>query len=441
MSDALTLWQPDQKRLVPTSARSAKAITKYAAQLSHRDQRQIVSAFKAQHYEMGLNFLWLRTIAALKRELAAVGVGLLGEMIGRVGVADDEDVEDLLSARETIRLAEELGAITRTEALRLRHAHELVTHFNHMAVAEQDFEEIEEPEAVASLRACVSAVLAKPRIEVAKKFVEFRGSLETESFEEGDEKLNVLMASPYFFWKLTIDILLNSAKESSGAKLEHCLANMNVLLPRLWPNLRETEKWRVGRTYSEVYSEGNTTATSGLKQALLKVRGFDFVPENLRSDTFMKASEAMLRAHDGYDNFYNEISPTRNFFQLGTSIPAPALAACVVAALNVYLGNQYGHSFGAAPIAKEVLDALSMDRWRYYLNQVLPTDTRTLNKLAHHSKPQRRWIGLVEQYSLSSDEVREPRVTRLISRSNAKDEAGLSKAAVRLLTKYYGKRK
>ena len=441
MSNAMTLWQPDRHELVPRNTRKPKSIARYAAQLSVRDQRQIVSAFNAEHYEMGLNFLWLRTITALKRELATVGVGLLGEMIGRVDVSEDDDVEDLLTARDAIRLAEELGAITGTDALRLRHTHELVTHFNQLAVEEEDSEEIDESEAISSLKACVSAVLARPRIEVAKKFIEFRESLETESFLEEEEKFNALMTSPYFFWKLTIDILMNSAKESSGAKLEHCLANINFLLPKLWPNLKDAERWRVGRTYSEVYSEGNATSTSGLKQGLLKVQGFDFVPESLRSDTFIKAAESILRAHDGFNNFYNEVGPTRNFSQLGTSIPAPALATCFVALLSVYLGNQYGCSFGAVATTEAILDGISNDRWRYYLNQVLPVDTRTLNKLVHYERARKRWNRLVDRYSLGSEDVKDQWVSRVIARSKQQDDAGLGKAATKVLSQYYGKKK
>ena len=441
MSSSMTMWQPDRRELVPKSARTPKAISKHAAQLSLRDQQQIVSAYKAEHYEMGLNFLWLRTATALKRELATVGAGLLGEMIGRVGVSEDEDVEDLLTARDAIRLAEELGAINRTEALRLGHTHDLVTHFNQLAAEEVETETIDESEAISALKVCVSAVLAKPRIEVARKFVEFRESLETGAFVEEEEKLNALVASPYFFWKLTVDILMNSAKESSGAKLEHCLANINSVLPRLWPRLKEAERWRVGRTYSEVYSEGNTTATSGLKQALLKVQGFDFVPENLRSDTFIKAAESILRAHDGYDNFHNEVGPMRSFSQLGSSIPAPALPTCFVALLSAYLGNQYGYSFGAAPLAEQVLDGLSGDRWRFYINQVLPVDTRTLNKLAYDTRPRVRWRGLVDRYSLCNAEAKDRLVSRLIARSGSDDGARVDKAAMKLLVQYYGKRK
>ena len=438
MSNAMTLWQPDNRGLLPAAARTPKAITKYATQLSEKDRRQVVSAFRAEHYEMGLNFLWLRTTTALKRELATVGIGLLGEMLGRVEVSEDDDVEDLLTTRDTIRLAEELGIVTDTEALRLRHTHEIITHFNQLAIDEKDNEEIDSSEAIASLKACVKAVLAKPRIEVAKKFVEFRKALESESFESDEEKINALTSSPYFFWKLTIDILMNSARNSTGTKLEHCLVNINVLIPKLWTNLRDKEKWHIGRTYAELYSDGKKSSMSGLKQALMKVQGFDFVPENLRSDTFVKAADAILRAHDGMNNFYNEPSPTRNLAQLGTSIPVPALPACMTALLSVVLGNQYGVSWNALPTAVNILDKLGRDRWRYYLDQVLPTDARILGKLMYDS-PCKEWMEVVERYNLSDLPLKEREISRLINMAASKKNNDVKRTAQKLFSQYYGK--
>ena len=438
MNNTITLWQPDSRGLLPSTARTPKAITKYAKQLSDRDKHQIVSAFKAEHYEMSLNFLWLRTITALKRELATVGLGLLGEMLGRVGVNEDDDVEDLLTIRDTIRLAGELGIVTVTEALRLRHTHEIITHFNQLAVDEGDSEEIDRSEAIASLRVCVKAVLAKPRVEVAKKFVEFREALESESFVSDEDKIITLTSSPYFFWKLTVDILMNSARNSTGAKLEHCLANINVLIPKLWTNLRETEKWHIGRTYAALYSEGKKTSMSGLKQALMKVQGFDFVPENLRSDTFVKAAEAILRAHDGMNNYYNEPSPTRSLAQLGTSIPIPALHVCMTALLSVVLGNQYGVSWSAESIAINVLDKIGRDRWRYYLDQVLPSDSRILGKLAH-DRSYKEWVKVVERYNLSDLQLKEREVSKLIYMTVSKKDADAQKSARKLISHYYGK--
>ena len=438
MNNAMTPWQPDNQGQLPATAMKPKEIMNYATQLSERDRQQIISAFKAEHLEMALNFLWLRTITTVKRELAKVGLRLLGEMLGRVEVSENDDVEDLLTTRDTIRLARELGIVTDTEELRLRHTHESIAHFNQLAIDGNVNEEIDHSEAIASLKACVKAVLSKPKIEVAKKFVEFREALESESLVSGEGRVIDLTLSPYFFWKLTIDILMDSAKNSTGAKLEHCLANINTLIPAMWNNLNEREKWHIGRTYAELYSGGKKTSMSGLKQALVKVQGFDFVPENLRSDTFVKAAEAVLRAHDGMNNFYNEPSPTRILAQLGTIIPIPALPVCMTALLSVVLGNTYGVSWRAAPVAENILSKLGKDRWRYYLDQVLSTDSRILGKLMD-VRPCSRWVDVVERYSLSDLHPKEHDVSKLIDAAVSKKNSDVNKTAKKLLSKYYGK--
>ena len=441
MNAVMTFWQPDGGELVPRNVTAPKVIVEHAAQLNKKDRSQIVAAFEAEHYEMGLNFLWLRTVTVLKRDLATVGLGLLGEMLGRVGVKEDDDVEDLLTARDAIRLAEELAVIKSTEALRLRHTHEIVTHFNQLAIEEGEDEEMDGLDAIALLKACVSAVLAKPKVEVAKRFVEFRETLESESFVSGEDSIRHLLSSPYFFLKLTVGILMNSAKNSTGAKLEHCLANTNVVIPELWPKLQDAEKWQIGRTYAEVYSEGKKTSASGLMQALMKVQGFDFVPENLRSDTFVKAAEAIVRAHDGMNNFYNEPSPTRRLAQLGTSIPIPALPACMSALLSVILGNEYGVSWEASPIASDILRQLGRDRWKYYLDQILPTDSRVLNKLASDTgdRPLNRWVEVVEEYSLADLQIKDIQVSRLVDAAVEKRGIDVRRSATNLLRRYYGK--
>lgn len=408
-SNRLALWQPDPETTLPASARTPDDIVGHAAQLSGSSQRQIVSAFEGGHYEMGLSFLWTKTVTSLKQELATVGVELLGEMLGKTNIDEDDDVEDILTTHDAIRLAGELGVVSQTDAVRLRHTHEIVAHFSRLGIEEREREEIDELEAVASLKACVKSVLARPRIEVANQFVEFRRALESESFAAGDDKVQMLLSSPYFFLKLTTNILMNSVKTAVGAVLEHCLSNTNVLLPELWPGLRATEKWRVGHTYAEVYSEGKRTSMAGLREALLKVNGFDFVPENLRSNTFVAAANNVLRAHDGMNNFYTELPPMNKLSRLGTSVPNPALPACMTAMLSVFMGNPYGVSLAAAPVASGMLEKLSRERWRFYLDEVLPNDERILGKLADDEKPRKRWMTLVKMHELTSLQIKSKR--------------------------------
>lgn len=434
----IVLWQPENGGLIPASAKTPAEISDYAKQLSDKDKRQIVSAFESGHFEMGINYLWGKTATALKKELSTVGVGLLGEMLGKANVYEDDDVEDIITTKESIILAEELGIVSPTDAMRLKHTYELITHFSRLELEESDFEEIDEPEAISSLKTCIKAVLSRPKVEVAKKFVEFREALEGESLSEDDPRVDMLRGSPYFFNKLTVSILMNAAKKNAGANLEHALANINVIIPAIWSKLRESEKWQVGHAYAEAFADGKTTSVGGLKSALLKVKGFDYVPENLRSDTFIKAAEAIFKAHDGLNNFYNEPAPVRNFAKLGSAIPIPALPTCFSALLCVTLGNSYGVSWAAESEAKALLRNLSTDRWTYYLNNVLPSDTRILDKLGS-SKPLSKWMLLVDEFRLVSLEIKNATVSRLIKASSDKKDAQIQSAKAKLLEEYYGK--
>ncbi|HEX8049205.1 hypothetical protein [Rhizobium sp.] len=434
----LSVWQPATADLVPSSAKTPSEIANCAAQLSGKDKKQIVAAFELGHYEMALNHLWGKTINALKRELSTVGVGLLAEMLGRVDIDEDDDADDILTSKDAIRLAEELGIVNSTDALRLRHTYEIVTHFSQLETEQNDAEEIDSSEALAALRACVRGVLGRPKVEVAKKFVEFRNALEGETLTSDDPRVEMLKSSPYFFFKLTVNVLLNAAKKNIGANLEHTLANINLLVPAMWSNLRDSERWQLGQSYAEAYSNGKTTVVGGLKSALLKVHGFDYVPENLRSDTFVKAAEAVLVAHDGLNNFYNEPVPVKHLQRLGSTIPTPAIPACMTALLCVSLGNSFGTSWAAKGDADELLRRITPERWQYYLNSVLPSDMKVLGKLLG-GKPVANWISLLNSIGSSRLDVKSTNVSQLLVHTKSGDSSKVSKAAQKLIADYYGK--
>lgn len=435
---ALSVWQPALNELVPASAKTPMEVAACAAQLGVKDRRQIVTAFEAGHYEIALNHLWGKTITALKKELSTVGVGLLAEMLGRTDVDEDDDADDILTSKDAIRLAEELGIVNSTDALRLRHTYELVTHFSQLETAQSDVEDIDAAEAMSALKACVRGVLGRPKIEVAKKFVEFRNALEGETLAESDHRVEMLKSSPYFFYKLTVSVLLNAAKKNVGANLEHTLANINVLVPAMWPSLRDSERWQVGHSYAEAYSDGKITVVGGLKSALLKVQGFDYVPENLRSDTFVKAAEAVLKAHDGLNNFYNEAAPVKHLLKLGSVIPTPALPACMTALLCVALGNKYGVAWAAQADANDLLKRVSSDRWQYYFNNVFPSDIRVLGKLLE-DKPLTNWIGLLPGFGVLDLDVKVKGVEQLLAATKSMDRTKVEKSARKLVDDYYGK--
>lgn len=436
---SIKLWQSEDNDILPKTAKSPIEISKYAVQLGLKDKRQIVSAFESEHYEMALSYLWGKTIMALKKELSTVGIGLIGEMLGRFDVNEDDDIDDILTTKDSIRLAEELGIITTTNALRLRHTHELINHFSQLSIDETDEDEINQAEAMASFTACVKGVLARPKLEVAKKFVEFRNVLEAEALANDDHRIEMLKSSPYFFHKLTISVLMNAAKKNYGANLEHTLANLNLVVPAIWSKLQDSEKWQIGHAYAEAYSDGRKTALAGIKSVLIKVKGFDFVPENLRSDTFVKAAAKVLKAHEGMNNFYNEAEPVRDLGKLGTVIPIPALPACITALLSVILGNKYGVAWGAIQEANRIMNEITTDRWLYYINNVLSNDARILIKISLYDKPREKWIEYVDDKKFNEYDLKGKNIKSFIEASAQKNDNKVKKIAQNMLEEYYGK--
>lgn len=435
---SVALWAAKDVPVLPANARTPNKIIEFASQLSVKDRSQIINGFKSGSYEMTMNYVWLKAMAALKRDLAKVGMRFLGEILGKGDFDEDTNPTTAISHSEAIMLAQELGVISATEAMRLRHAHEQISHFVDTEGNDIDEEEsMEEAEAIQALKVCVKNILGKQKVEVSTQFAEFRSALERQVFKPDANEIQNLLISPYFFRKITLGILLNLTRTSKGAQLENALANLNVVLPLIWTSIHENEKWSIGTAYSTAYSSGAQIASAGLKSALLKVQGFDFVPENVRSHTFLKAAEKLLEAHEGMNNFYNEPGPMKELRALGTTIPIPAFPVCATAAICVYLGNSYGISNAAQPDARAVLEGFTKDRWMYYLNDCMPSDARMLGKLAYE-KPRARFITLVKDLELDKLNA-DGKAKKLIDAAKSGSTDKLKNAISQMSSDYYGK--
>jgi hypothetical protein len=376
MSD-VQLWQgPDGVR-IPASVNDTDTIVSYANYLTPKQKKQIVAAFQIQAYDMAAEYAWKKAMVKLKETISTLGMKFIGEMLGRSDIDEFSTIDTSLTDYNTIQLAEQLGVIGTTAALKLRQANELITHY----FSKDATEEIDNISAVQIIKSSVQYILGEADISIAIEFSEFRERLLSETLSIKDSQVEQLIESPLFYLRTVVSILLSSIKSNKGAKLEHSLANLNLLIERLWHQLGENDKWNIGTAYRDVTAAGNTVASAGLKNALLKVGGFDFVPENLRSVTFKKAAAAVIETHFEFNNFYNEPLVVRKLASLGSTIPSPALIDCMQAYLAVFLGNRYGVSHEAARIAEHQLLNVTKERWYYYFEKVIHNDEIILAKI------------------------------------------------------------
>jgi hypothetical protein len=433
MNNSVVIWKEPSGTVVPKAADNALAIAEVATNLSVRDQKQIVTAFDSNAFEMMAGFVLNKALSQLKRALASLGMAFVGEMLGRADIDEDSVPTVCISNYEAIALARELGLINSTDATRLTQHLELLAHFDSLNIEDANTEEMTREEALSFLRTCVNAVLGRQGHIAPAEFMSFRTDLETRTFKESDAELTTLQVAPYFFKKTTLSILLAAAKTKSGAQFEHSLGNIVIVVPSLWKTLRDAEKWAVGQSYAEAVNSGHAPTVVALKKALSAVHGFDFVPESLRSQTFAAAASNVIAVHTAMDNFYNEPSAISALAKLGTTIPWPAFPICMSAILAVELGNSYGVSNSAIPTADSLLDRLTANQWEYYLNECLPGDELILQKLVWYAKPRTRWLAISQKYELPAKNLKSAAIKKLLSASEKMDGSGVNAAAKALL--------
>ena len=433
MSGQVIVWKEPNSSLVPKGASDAGSIAQVAKTLSQRDQKQIVSAFQSESYEMMAGFVLNKALSQLKRSLASLGMSFVGEMLGRADLDEDSVPTVSISNFEAVTLARELGLINSTDAKRLIQHMELLAHFDSLDVGDADAEEMTREEAISFLRTCVNSVLGKDGDIAPVEFVKFRSELEGRTFKAQDQEVLALSVSPYFFKKTTLSILLSGIKTKSGAQFEHVLGNIVVLVPVLWESLRDSERWSVGQAYAEAVNSAISAAVLALKKALSAVRGFDYVPESLRSQTFAAAAANLISVHTGMNNFYNEPAAVAALSKLGSTIPWPAFPVCMSAILAVKLGNGYGVSHAAQMDAGSLLRRLTKNQWEYYLNECLPGDQLILQKLAWSSLPKNRWRELSGEFNFQEMSVRDPLVQKLVRAGLGGDQAAFAGTAQALL--------
>ena len=401
MSNALTVWSEPMDTVVPKTATTPPMIISAAKALNLKDQRQIVTAFEAESYEMVAGFILNRALSQLKKQLSSLGMEFVGEMLGRQDLDTDSIPTVSISNFEAIRLARELGIINSTDAKRLSQDSELLAHFDNLDAPSAETAEMTREEAIGFLRTCVNSVLGHTDNFAPTEFVKFRSALESKTFKSTDTDIAALHAAPYFFKRTTLSILLSGAKHRTGAQYEHTLGNIVVVVPVMWPQLRDTERWSVGQAYAEAVNAGSTASVIALKRALMAVQGFDYVPETLRSQTFSAAASAIINVHTASNNFYNEPPAIAALVKLGSTIPWPAFPICMSSIIAVYLGNMYGHTWNAQTDVASLLKRLTRNQWEYYFNECLPNDQLILQKLAWYDKPLERWMGILTQFELS----------------------------------------
>ncbi|MBU3171136.1 caspase family protein [Clostridium estertheticum] len=415
-----TLWESPNGISLPKRADVA-TILNFNIQLKPKDIEQISDAYNSEYYEMTSEFIWKRALNLLRKKVLSLGVEFVSEMIG---ISNFSYINNL-PPFETINLAFELGFIDATGKLRLKNNNELMDHYS----LKETNDEMTEDQVKEIIRTCIQYVLGQDDSNLQLEYGNFREKLKLELIEKNPHQLEILLNSPYFYQKTTIRTLMNLLKETDGGEHANVSANMITIVPYIWDKLLSEEKYFIGTNYAQYSNESNNKCIVVLKNVLMKVKGFDYVPENLRSLTFIEAANKLMSAHYGNNNFYNEPKAVSELRSLGTIIPKPALEVVINSVLATKLGNSYGTSWSAQEYANEILDSLHLEQWRQYFNLLFVRSEVILQKISCSDERTERWFELAERYKLNELEIVNPHVKTLLNKSIEKNKALVSSIA------------
>lgn len=384
----IQLWKSDSVVMIPSDIYKIEDIVTYSNDLflSKKQQEDIINAFNNKSYDMVTEYVWKKAITRLREHIQQLGDDFLSEM---VHISEQSNryysVSDSLTDFNLINLSEQLGMITHTGAFELRQAYETIQYY-FSSLALQEKTSLDSSRVVTIIKTCVAYILSQPNMQVAVDFKNFRNRLLNEDLSSKDEQISQLMSSSLFFKRTVCTILQSAIRKHEGATLEHVLHNFKIILSFIWSSLSREDWWNIGSLYRDMVTDGNRKAALGVKAALLQVRGFDYVPESTRSDSFKEVANVLINIHFGFDNFYKEKKAVEELASLGTVIPDPALPVCIKAFLLVYIGNFYGRSIAATPIAQKQLEKLTPEQWSMFFDYVLPYDMELLEALSSSSR-------------------------------------------------------
>lgn len=379
-----------------------------AVRIAPREREKIAKYYLEEDFMTAAEKVWNRTMAVLREKVLSLGEDFVADMLG----IDDTRFAHDLQPYMLISLANQLGFIDDEGEMYLRHANEYMSHY----LSEQTEGDLPKDEANIIIKNCVKYIMGFDDENFGLEFNDFRYKLKTCSINEVISDKNLLITCPYFFKKTTVRTIISLLKSTDGFEYEQVVENMAIIIPIMWDELLNDEKFYIGSAFAQFDNDKDDKRVKSLKSVLVKVRGFDYVPENIRSTTFVTVATKLIAVHHGVNNFYNEPLSISNLEKLGTKFPKPALRICMTAVLLVKLGNQYNICWDAQSYATTMLDRLTDDDWRTYLEHYLPLEKGIVEDLL--TRPVRKmvenWKDIVVKYNLTKYTITNATSKRII---------------------------
>ncbi len=381
---------------------------------------KMIAAAAVGLFDAALNYLWNETVGELRRRVAGYDLAYFFD----VAVQSPErrkhlsSVDDLtkLDDQDMLRAAREIGLLSDVGHRQLDHVRYMR---NYASAAHPNQVELTGLELASWLETCIREVITLPLDTVTAETGRLLRNLRIEQLDPAG-----LGSTTAFFDDLPADRADALAAGLFGLytdpKRSPLVAdNVRIVWPELWPYISEEARFGFGTRVGRFQANADLAQAAAARELLdLVDDGPAYLPDVVRAAEIDTALDALLYAHRGWNNFYNEPTPARQLQALVGDLgklPQGVEPKYIRTLIEVFLGNGLGIAWSADPIYRTLLKRMSGRQARRALRAILdPTISSRLATKTGRSQ----WPELLD--------IIEPKLTRTDDRHLLEQVRGFS---------------
>jgi hypothetical protein len=325
---------------------------------------KMIAAATVGLFDAALNYLWDELVSELRRRVAGfdlkyffdIATGGNTDLRKSLRTEDDlSKIDDasLLRAALTIGLLTDVG-FQRLDHIRYMRNHASAAHPNHTSLTGLDLANW--------LQICITEVINTPPDTVTANTGRLLANIKAAVLDQ-----SAVDAAAAFFDQLPgdrADTLANGlfGLYTDPARTVTIADNVRLLWPKLWGFVTEDTRSGYGLRHARAAASAESGFATAARELLELVDGSAYLTPEVRAIEMNEALDALVLAHRGFDNFYNEPAPARRLAELAGNngdIPDPVRGRYVRTLTECYLGNGHGVSSAALPYYDQMLRAFS----------------------------------------------------------------------------------
>lgn len=326
---------------------------------------KMIAAAAVGLFDAALNYLWDELVNELRRRIAGFDLNYFFDIAAGSGdvrrsLKNEEDLKRI-NDQNLLEAAREIGLITDVGFQRLDHVRYMR---NHASAAHPNQVTLTGLDLAQWLEVCIREVITTPPDTVTAHTGKLLANIKRDWLDDA-----AVRDAAVFFDQLPPDRAATLANGLFGLytapNCEPVVAdNVRTLWPKLWPFVDEDTRHKYGVRHARARASADTDVATAARNLLDLVDGAAYLNADVRAAELSEALDALMTAHQGWDNFANEIPPARRLAALAGSkgdIPRPVRDQYIKTLVRTFLGNRSGVSWVAAGIYQELLQQLDSE--------------------------------------------------------------------------------